>query len=250
MIFDITPIIDINSDFDPSHSTTHTKKTGFVLETDNFGHESVSVYRVINKKDAFNSGSEDTREFVTQNSTLNLSDNTPDSLYGSYVFFLEGGASRCPYEPAYTTASYEPALLLSAGTLNLENQKIDINVHERSNVPADQPAIFTLRLSNESEGDFGGAALPITFYLKQKEGSNPHGARLLMDGMPITGEGRGVKIYHNEVVVKTLMVYAGEGYDYENIVLELASPCDPFNKSACTFSVHYLPVSCPVNITA
>ena len=58
MIFDITPIIDINSDFDPSHSTTHTKKTGFVLETDNFGHESVSVYRVINKKDAFNSGSE------------------------------------------------------------------------------------------------------------------------------------------------------------------------------------------------
>ena len=126
MIFDITPIIDINSDFDPSHSTTHTKKTGFVLETDNFGHESVSVYRVINKKDAFNSGSEDTREFVTQNSTLNLSDNTPDSLYGSYVFFLEGGASRCPYEPAYTTASYEPALLLSAGTLNLENQKIDI----------------------------------------------------------------------------------------------------------------------------
>ena len=250
MIFDITPIIDINSDFDPSHSTTHTKKTGFVLETDNFGHESVSVYRVINKKDAFNSGSEDTREFVTQNSTLNLSDNTPDSLYGSYVFFLEGGASRCPYEPAYTTASYEPALLLSAGTLNLENQKLDINVHERSNVPADQPAIFTLRLSNESEGDFGGAALPITFYLKQKEGSNPHGARLLMDGMPITGEGRGVKIYHNEVVVKTLMVYAGEGYDYENIVLELASPCDPFNKSACTFSVHYLPVSCPVNITA
>ena len=250
MIFDITPIIDINSDFDPSHSTTHTKKTGFVLETDNFGHESVSVYRVINKKDAFNSGSEDTREFVTQNSTLNLSDNTPDSLYGSYVFFLEGGASRCPYEPAYTTASYEPALLLSAGTLNLENQKIDINVHERSNVPADQPAIFTLRLSNESEGDFGGAALPITFYLKQKEGSNPHGARLMMDGMPITGDGRGVKIYHNEVVVKTLMVYAGEGYDYENIVLELASPCDPFNKSACTFSVHYLPVSCPVNITA
>ena len=250
MIFDITPIIDINSDFDPSHSTTHTKKTGFVLETDNFGHESVSVYRVINKKDAFNSGSEDTREFVTQNSTLNLSDNTPDSLYGSYVFFLEGGASRCPYEPAYTTASYEPALLLSAGTLNLENQKIDINVHERSNVPADQPAIFTLRLSNESEGDFGGAALPITFYLKQKEGSNPHGARLMMDGMPITGDGRAIKIAHNEIITKTLQVYAGEGYDYENIVLELASPCDPFNKSACTFSVHYLPVSCPVNITA
>ena len=250
MIFDITPIIDIHSDFDPSHSTTHTKKTGFVLETDNFGHESVSVYRVVNKKDAFNSGSEDTREFVTQNSTLNLSDNTPDSLYGSYVFFLEGGASRCPYEPAYTTASYEPALPLSAGTLNLENQKLDINVHERSNVPADQPAVFTLRLSNESEGDFGGAALPITFYLKQKEGSNPHGARLMMDGMPLTGDGRGIKIAHNEVVVKTLMVYAGEGYDYENIVLELASPCDPFNKSACTFSVHYLPVSCPVNITA
>ena len=249
--FSIKPVLDIGGSYDPNHTTTHTKKAGFVLETDNFGHESVTVYRVVTTDSLFNASSKGTRDFLTQNSKVgNKSDNSPDSLYGSYVFFLEGGASRCPHEPAYTTNWYSPAMPLSAGTLNLENQKIDVNVHERSNVPADQPAVFLLRLSNESEGDFGGSALPITFYLKQKEGSNSHGARLIIDGMPLTGDGRAIKLFHNEVVTKTLQVYAGEGYDYEDIVLELVSPCDPYNKSACTISVHYLPVSCPVNITA
>ena len=248
--YDFQPILDFDFNYDPNHTTTHTKKTGFYLEPDNFGHEAVSVYRVVKKKEGFNAASEDIREFITQNSNVgNKSDNSPDSLYGSFVYFLEGGASRCPYEPAYSTRWYTPELPLSAGTLNLENQKLDINVHERGNVPADQPAVFTLTLTNESEGDFGGAAAPITFYLKQKEGSNPHGARLIIDGMPLTGDGRAIKIAHNEIIKKTLQVYAGEGYDYENIVLELASPCDPYNKVACTFSVHYLPVSCPVNIT-
>ena len=248
MIFDLTPILDMDFDYTPETGTTHTKKTGFVLEPDNFGHESVSVYRVVDAKDRFNSGSDDIRDFVSNNSTGSLIDNTPDSLYGSYVYYLEGGASRCPYEQAYTTSCYTPALPLSAGTMNLENQKLDINVHERSNVPADQPAVFLLRLANESDGDFGGAAAAITFYLKQKEGSNPHGARLMIDGMPLTGDGRAVKLSHDEVITKTMQVYAGDGYDYENIVLELASPCDPYNKVACTFSVHYMPVSCPVNI--
>ena len=250
MIFDLTPILDMDFDYTPETGTTHTKKTGFVLEPDNFGHESVSVYRVVDAKDRFNGGSEDIRDFVSNNSVGNLIDNTPDSLYGSFVYFLEGGASRCPYEQAYTTSCYKPAVLLSAGSMNLENQKLDINVHERSNVPADQPAVFQLRLANESDGDFGGAAAAITFYLKQKEGTNSHGARLIIDGMPLTGDGRAIKIAHDEVITKTMQVYAGDGYDYENIVLELASPCDPYNKVACTFSVHYTPVSCPVNITA
>ncbi len=250
MIFDLTPILDMDFDYTPETGTTHTKKTGFVLEPDNFGHESVSVYRVVDAKDRFNGGSEDIRDFVSNNSVGSLIDNTPDSLYGSFVYFLEGGASRCPYEQAYTTSCYTPAVLLSAGSMNLENQKLDINVHERSNVPADQPAVFQLRLANESDGDFGGAAAPITFYLKQKEGTNSHGARLIIDGMPLTGDGRAIKIAHDEVITKTMQVYAGDGYDYENIVLELASPCDPYNKVACTFSVHYTPVSCPVNITA
>ena len=248
-IFNLQPIADFDFNYDPSHSTTHIKKTGFYLEPDNFGHESVSVYRVVKTNEGFNNASDDIRDFIKTNSEVgNKSDNSPDSLYGSFVYYLEGGASRCPYEPAYSTMFFEPSLPLSAGTMNLENQKLDINVHERSNVPADQPAVFQLRLTNESEGDFGGAAAPITFYLKQKEGTNSHGARLIIDGMPLTGDGRAIKIAHNEVIIKTLQVYAGEGYDYENIVLELASPCDPYNKVACTFSVHYMPVSCPVNI--
>ncbi len=237
--FDFTPIIDLDFAYDPANGTTHTKKTGFTLQTDNLGYMDVSVYRVEDKKHGFNDDSDDTRDMV----------DADDYLYGSYVYYLNGGASRCPWESTQYTQYYEPQMMLSAGTLNLENQKIDIDVHERNNVPADQPAIFNLRMTNEGEHEFGGGTVAVTFNLKQDEISNPKGAKLFVDGMPLTGDGRAIKIKHGQIINKTLEVYAGEGYDFENIVLNLASTCDPLNAAKCTFSVHFMPVSCNVNLS-
>ena len=236
----LSPTFDFAWHKPSAKDTTHVKKAGFVLETDEYGHMDVSVHRIVEKKVGFNNDAKTDHE--------NAAGKKDSLYYGSYVYFLNGGASRCPYEPKEYTHYYSPGTALSNGTLKLENQKIDINVHERSEVPADQAAIFNLKLTNEGEMPYGDGTSPITFYLKQKDGSNPLGAKILIDGMPLTGEGRPIRLTHGEVINKTMEVYAGEGYDFENIELVFESPCDIYNRSYCTFSVHYTPVSCPVRV--
>ena len=248
--FSITPILDMNFDYVPEGGSSRNKKAGFVLKSDDAGSQTVSVWRVVNKKEDFNAGSDYIRDFMEQNNSGgNYNDLHPDSLYGSYVFFTEGGASRCPYEPEVKTEWYEPELTLSQPTLKIEDQKISLDVHERSNVPVDQPAIFHVTMRNESEHHYLVDALPLAFNLKAKDASNPHGARLEMDGKPLTEEGREVKLGPGVVITKTLYVYAGEGYDFENLTLSLASECDRLNHPQVSFSVHYMPVASPVNIT-
>ena len=251
--FEITPILNLDFSRDPAHGGSQTKKTGFTLVPDAMGYMDVSVFRVAapDKTQASGDGIDDGRSGFNDGAS-NTQDFTKADNYqfGSYVYRLNGGASRCPWESADSTVFFTPKVQLSAGTLKLENQKLDIDVHERSDVPADKAAVFNLRLSNEAETNIGGATFPISFLLKQKEGSNPKGAKLYIDGMPLTGDGREIALRSGDIINKTMEVYAGEGYDFENIVLTLMSPCDVYNISECTFSVHYMPVSCEVNISA
>ncbi|MBQ4394089.1 MAG: hypothetical protein II825_02145 [Paludibacteraceae bacterium] len=240
-VFELTPLLDLDFHQDPSDSESHTRKAGFTLRPDEFGYMDVSVYRAIDDG-GFNHDAGSTIDFIGKENM--------DYKYGSFVYYLNGGASRCPWEPADSTHFYEPKVPLGNGTLNLEKQRIDIDVHERSNVPVDKPAIFTLTMSNESEHEYGGGQEALGFQLKLAEGSNPKGAKIMIDGLPLSGDGRTIKLKHGQIIQKTMEVSAGQGYDFEDIVLELASPCDRFNKSRCTFSVHYMPVSCEVNIAA
>lgn len=244
--FSLTPILDVNFDRDPNRSVTQTKKTGFVLHPDDKGYIDVSVYRIVDDKSAFNSASQQTRTDITAGHDYD----GKSYRYGSFVYYLNGGATRCPWEKADSTQFYTPRMPLSAGSLKIDNQKIEIDSHEHSNVPADQPAIFNLRLTNESHASVGGVQRPITFYLKQQEQSNPHGAKIMVDGMPLSGDGRAITLHGSEIINKTMEVFAGEGYDFENLTLEFVSECDVYNKAYCTFSVHYMPVSCQVNIAA
>lgn len=239
----ITPIFDLNWNYEPSSGETHTKKTGFTLATDDmsFSHIDVSVYRVKDKRSGFNDDPDDTMDETDANSKY---------VYGSYVYTLNGGATRCPWEGPDSTRFYTPKMQLSAGSLKLENPKLDINVHERSDVPVDQPAVFTLKLMNEGEMPYGAGEYGSKFVLKQQPGTNPKGARIMIDGAPLTEDGLSVKISRGEVTIKTVQVYAGEGYDFENLTLTLTSTCDLNSYSKATFSVHYMPVACPVNISA
>lgn len=71
-----------------------------------------------------------------------------------------------------------------------------------------------------------------------------------MDGMPLIGQARDIKINPGQVINKTLEVYAGEDYDYEDITLTLYSTCDVLMYDKASFTVHYMPVTCPVSISA
>ena len=234
--FEFTPIVNIDWNMSPEYETKgHTKAAGFTLKVDDFSYEhlNVSVYRVVDKKSGYNDATSGTRDFT---------DADNDHLYGSYVYFLNAGATRCPWEGPDSTRFYSPKVPLSAGSLKLENPKLDIDVHERSDVPVDQPAVFNLRLSNEGEAPYGTGNDPIKFTLRLQDGTNPKGAKIYIDGAPLLEDGRTMRLRRGDVVFKRVEVYAGEGYDFENIMLTLTSNCSMTEFVRCTFSAHFMPV--------
>jgi len=244
--FEFTPIVNFDWNMSPEYKTTgYTKTAGFTLKGDDFSYEhlNVSVYRVEVKRDSldYNELTSGTRGFTNADE---------DHIYGSYVYFLNGGATRCPWEGPDSTRFYTPKVPLSAGTLKLENPKLDVDVHERSNVPIDQPAVFNIRMTNEGEMPYGSGNGGLRFILKLQEGCNPKGARIMIDGAPLLEEGREYRLTRGTVEFKRVEVYAGEGYDFENIVLTLMSECSITELARCTFSAHFMPVACPVNISA
>lgn len=135
----------------------HKKSAGFVLQSDSYSSMNVSVLRLREPKNEFNVDSESEREFIDNGNDY---DGT-SYQYGSFIYVLNGGATKCPWEGPEESVFYEiggqPAII-SHGTASLENPKIDLTVHERSDVPHDKPAIFNLRISNEVEDDISGNA--------------------------------------------------------------------------------------------
>ncbi len=249
--FQFTPVTNVDFDRDPTENITHTRKIGYKIQPDDLSHIDVAVYRTKGPASGnwFNDSSADTRDHVDGGNFSDYDDDT--YLYGSPVFYLLGGATKCPCELADSTEYFVPKMPISAGSLRLENPQIDINVHERSNVPVDRPAVFTIYLSNEIEEPIGAAAeRAMSFSLKLNEASNPHGARIYIDGMPLT-DGRTISgISGTNVIAKTVEVYAGDGYDFENLIIEFGSTCHSLTKSRVKFSVHFMPVSTPVVLDA
>lgn len=247
--FTFTPVLDINVTGTPDQVTHHTRTAGFVLEPDEYSYMNVDVFRRIENANHFNDSTADGRNY-TDNTMGGNGYNKTDHLYGSYVYRLNGGASKCPWEgpeESYFYTSGGNPIQMSAGTLKLENPKIDILNHEVSDVPHDQPAIIKIRLSNETQQTFESY---VVFKLVLVDASNPNGAKVMMDGFPLTGDARAIKLNPGQTIDKTLEVYAGQGYDYENITLMLASQCDILNFQKASFSVHFRPTSCDVNIAA
>ena len=244
--FQLNPILDLNFDRDPNYTTSHKQTAGFVLQADPMSYMNVTVSRLRGPNSKFNQDSQSERDFIEGGNDYNGT----DYQYGSYVYMLNGGATKCPWEGPEEAIFYEQGgqpLYVSQGTLRLENPKVDIDVHERSDVPHDKPAIFNIRLTNEMEQDLGVPA--IVFKLKLDEGTNTKGAKIFIDGTALTGDGRAIKLTTGQIVNKTMEVYAGEDYDYEDIAIIFTSNCDPTCVSKATFSVHYMPVSCEVNIS-
>jgi len=241
--FSFTPILAIDGDGDPESVEGYSRTSGYVLEPDEYSYMNVDVFRRREPKHQFNKDTYDARD------ELDITTYEDGSyLYGSYIFRLNAGASKCPWEgpeeSLFYTSGSNP-VLMSQGTLKLENPKIDILDYEVSDIPHDQPAIIHIRLSNESEQTFESY---VVFKLVLVDASNPNGAKVLMDGFPLTGDGRAIKLNPGQSIDKTIEVYAGQGNDFENLTLMLASQCDILNFQKASFSVHFRPTSCDVNI--
>lgn len=249
----ITPYLgfpSISTDRNISESLSRT--ASFTISTPDFERNVQSVYvkQELGDTDWINNDGFDHFEDTS----------TPGDVYGEvtedsqvdtnklgkpthYVFIQEGGATACPWEGADMSYTY-PGVALGTATQRLEKTSLEIDTHVRTGVPADEAAIFTLTIANESEVQTGKLA---EYTLWVDDGTNPNGLKFYMDGQPISS-GRGFVMGANSVLTKVIEVRRGQGYDFEDVRVVLSSNCHKDNRSEVKLSVHYVPVASPVQI--
>ncbi len=141
--------------------------------------------------------------------------------YGAYspIFRTRGGQTSGPYEGEVKTKYYRPGTTIMEATMQIEVPQIAVDVPTVANVPTGSAANYTLRLTNASEIDED-----VYYKLLLIDESNPDGAKLTIDGMPLT-DNRIIKIPAGETVTKALQLWQTNTsvLDYKNIGIVLAS---------------------------
>ncbi|MBQ7141856.1 MAG: hypothetical protein IJR84_02190 [Bacteroidaceae bacterium] len=244
--FGLVPSMSFNVTPENSTSKSYTRTESFEIGMDRKSHLNFDVYRVKTATDGQTSNDildvffgnkfyeQVNYDYEYLKRELDL-DNY--STARSFVYRTRGGATCRPWEDERTTLFYKPGTVIDERTKKIENPQIKIDKQSISGVPFGEPARFKLYLTNESE-------VPEDTYLYyelyQADMSNPDGARITIDGVPITGNGRTIEIHAGEVTEKTLEVYASEAFDYENLTIGVISLEDVEIYDEVSFDVHFL----------
>lgn len=167
-------------------------------------------------------------------------------MYRSLVYRTQGGATSAPYEDERRTKYYNPGTLLDAKTIEIDRLRIWADEQTVSNVPYDEPARFTIHMANESEAP--ALATPV-FYFFIDDSSNAKGAKVQVEGVPLSGSGSSVVIPVGTVVTKQVEIYPGAEFDYENIGISLYDPNDKARVQKVNLTAHFVPTAGKVNIS-
>ena len=263
--FKFVPVMEFNIDRTNGMSKTVDRKESFTISMDKRSHLDFDVYRVASKVsdvaadgngflDVFvnrnyDNVTEQTLEEVEQldKCLITLDVNSKDlKSYKGFVYRTRGGATCRPYEGERTTRFYNEGTILDERTRKIENPIIKMDKQSISGVPFGEPARFKIYLANESE--VPEATYP--FYdLYFVATSNPKGAKVFMDGLPLSGNPTTVMINVGQVTQKTIEVYASEDFDYENLKLRIQSQSDAKTFQEVEFDVHYQQTAGSVAIT-
>ncbi len=132
-----------------------------------------------------------------------------DSIYKTPVFRLKAGQSSCPWEPI--TANREgPNLQLAPGSQ-----------FKAINVPANEPAVFQMKLGNLSASNEDW-----TYGFTSIAANNPNGAVIKLNGQPLTYTQKFIVPYGTSKMV-TLTVERGPlAYEYDSLLVALYSECE------------------------
>ncbi len=237
----LKPLMNFNTDRRTTDVKTIRKSAGFNIVSDTDGDITVSVYRVPYKTWADTSA-------IVRDQLDNLPDND-DMLYGSYVFYTDAGATFCPPENEERTLLYNKGTLIGNGTQKIVKPEMTANTYEITNVQPQNKATFLVQLMNNSEVDTGVANDGHALTLMLDGESNPYGAVVTVDGMPLT-QGISYWIVPGRPLIKTVEVARGSVDDYNNLSLLLyASDCMK-TITRMNLSVHFLPVSSDVSIAS
>lgn len=265
------PILAYNINGMNSQQTTFTKKIGFTLSASAKSSLNVDVYRTKksywdidtsnNGLDTINNVKLDTIMFATASNLFwQHAGNTYQptysdwTVYSSLVYRTRAGVTSQPFEDERVTKWYNPGAVIDVATTPTDKPRIWIDEPVKSNVPFDEPARFTLHMANES--DYPERATKVfNFFLLAS--SNPDGAKLFVDGNPVTSGGTNITLSPcmntntGEVMVytKELEVLPGKEFDYNDLTMCLYDPEDPSRVAKCNFSAHFVPTAGKVNVS-
>ena len=250
-----TPVASFSVTPKSTESKAYSRKESFTIGMDKKSHIDFDVYKVKTSTETmeaagvmdvftnanFNSLVDYDKDYLSRD--LDLDD---ISYARSFVYRTRGGATCRPWEGERQTLFYNPGTVMDERTKKIENPVIRMDKQSLSGVPFDEPARFKLYLTNESEQP---EAAYNYFDIYQLEKSNPKGAKMLIDGMPLTGNMRTIEVRPGQVTEKTLEVYAGEDFDYEGLKIGIISLSDLNVFQEVAFDVHYLQTAGQVAIS-
>ena len=261
----ITPLFGFDFNYMNGIDSTFTKETGFTLACSRKSNLNVALYRVRelstdslkkiykvgdmgyfyqhvedNLKDIYNGkkGSSNTTSYINSLQTV--------PRFRNFVFRTLGGATASPWEDERRTIFYNPGMVLDQKTLQINKLRIWAKEPSVSNVPYGEPARFTIYMTNESELPLR-VKKELKYYLEDE--FNPKGAKVLIDGCPLTGSGIDLWLEPNTIIEKQVEVYAGAEYDYEDIAISLMDEDDVEHIETVTISAHFVPSAGKVNIS-
>lgn len=261
----ITPLFGFDFNYKNGKNESYTKAAGFTLSCNRHSNLSVAVYRTRelssdsiaklaklgglnmfykhaedNLKDIYNGrpGSSNTTSYIESLSSV--------SRYRNFVYRTLGGATSSPWEEERRTIFYNPGTILDQPTTQINKLRIWAENPSVSNVPYGEPARFTLYMVNESDTP-ERVKNEMAFALDNS--SNPNGAKIYVEGVPLNGTPQGVYLEGNEVVTKQVEVYAAAEYDYENIRILLLDEDDLKHVTKASISAHFVPSAGRINIS-
>ena len=212
-------------------ANAHTQTFSYTLADNDYCDHSVDVYCKKEEKD------NEQRQLAV-------------SQYGwGPIFRTRAGHTYGPYEDGDSTLFYSKGEEIMAKTIQMEVPQLIISEPVQSNVPNGGSAFFKVKLSNQSYAQSNHY-----FKLGYKPDTNPKGAVLTVDGMPLL-EGMKLYIPYNKTVEKTIELKQGDKsiLDYNDIKLYLRSTTQDdavshwgVIESVVPISAHFVPVSTDV----
>ena len=256
-MWSVVPVLSFTTLGTDSEAKSYNRTESFTLATDPGSRLNVDVYRStystaskeklnianIFTNDNFNKFYEMIRAQVNQSLKS-------EKIKGprGFIFRTRGGATQNPWEDQRVTMFHEPGSVLDARTLKICNPKIRLDKQSVSGVAIDDAAHFTVYLSNESEKPEATDGLSV-LQLFAPDQSNPLGAKMSVNGQTLTTSGMPVTVVPGTETALQLEVRAGQGFDYEGLVLGVMSPSDADHTTeTTTFDVHFLREAGGVNV--
>ncbi len=258
--FNLTPTLAFGVTPKNSESRKYNRKESFTIKMDKKSHMDFDVYYATPLDSRDDTSVDSKTDIFVEENFLNSVDYVEyflDRDVGSndivhdmvkprgFIYRTRGGATCRPWEDERKTIFYRHGTVLDERTKKIENPVIKMDKQSVSGVPIDQPARFKLYLTNDSEEP---EAVYNYFNILMNERSNPKGARLMLDGMPLSGNARTLEVRPGVVTEKTLEVWAGEDFDYEDLKITLMSVNDLDVFTEASFSVHFLRTAGSVEI--